>query len=93
MKKILVSLTILTVFIVGAIAYAGPGFGGKGHMSSYGYGNHMNGPNYGWHMMGRNMVYDQKFLDGTTDLRKGPQNKRFMYQEKLYDKTPILLNK
>ncbi len=57
-------------------------------MNNYGYGNHMSSPNYGWLMMRRHMGYDQKSLDGTTDLRKGSQNRRFMYQEKLHDKTP-----
>ena len=49
MKKLAVGLTVLTLLVVGAIAYAhSPEWNSGGH----GYGYHMTDPGYGGHMMG-----------------------------------------
>jgi hypothetical protein len=87
MKKVLVVLTVVTLLAFGAIAYAGPGFWGGGHMAVAGYGDHMGhgyGMGKGWyggHMERWTGGYDQKFLDETTDLRKELHNKNFEYME------------
>jgi hypothetical protein len=89
MKKIVLSLAVLTILAGGAIAYAhGPG--------GWGFGGPMMGPGYGGHMMGAMMgTYgtgtrgDQKFFDETASLRKQLHEKRFDYFEASRDpKTP-----
>ena len=63
----------------------GPGYGG--HMMGSG-GGYMTGSGYGGHMMGGGSSgygYDQKFLNETTDLRKGLHDKRFEYFEAARD--------
>jgi hypothetical protein len=86
MKKVLAGLTIVTLLVFGALAYAGPGFWGGGHMG-YGHGGYGMGPGYGMgqtyggHMYGQRGGYDQKFLDETVDLRKELHNKKFEYFE------------
>lgn len=90
MKKVLAGVTVLTLLAIGAIAYAGPGFWGGGHMMGpgyggygmgYGYGGHMMEPGYRGHMQERAGGYDQKFLDETAGLRKELHSKRFEYFE------------
>lgn len=92
MKKVLAGVTVLTLLAFGAIAYAGPGFWGGGHMmgSGYegygmgpGYGGHMMEQAYGGHMYGRAGSHNQKFLNETAELRKELHNKRFEYFEAL----------
>jgi len=81
MKKLAVAITVVSVFVLGAVAFAhGPGWGGYG----MGYGSMMMGPGYGGQMMGQG-GYDQKFLDETVDLRKELHEKRFEYMEALRD--------
>ena len=94
MKKLVIAAVIVSVFTIGAIAYAGvygpwgsghmmgPGYGG--HMMGPGYGGHMTSPGYGGHMRGWGAPTtgaDQKFLDETADLRKEIHEKRFEYFE------------
>lgn len=78
MKKLVVGLAIVSLLVIGAIAYAhGPGSWSGGHMMGQGYGGHM----MGWG--GSGYDYDQKFLDETTELRKELHNKKFEYFEAL----------
>jgi hypothetical protein len=82
MKKALASITVVTLLAFGAIAYAGPGYWGGGHMMGYGTGpGYGMGPGSGGHMYGWTGGYDQKFLDETADLRKELHEKKFEYFE------------
>jgi hypothetical protein len=86
MKKLVVALTVLTLLIVGAIAYAhSPEWYSGGH----GYGYHMTGTGYGGHMMEWTGEYDQTSPDETYDVRKEQSNERFRKNdERLYTKSP-----
>ena len=53
MKKILTVTAIISILVVGAVAFAhGPGGWGGGQMMGPGYGGQMMGPGYGGQMMG-----------------------------------------
>jgi hypothetical protein len=88
MKKVLITLTVVSILAFGAMAFA-HGYGGRdgGHMMGQGYGGHMTGSGYGGHMSGRTVPgygseqADQKFLDQTADQRKDLHEKRFEYFE------------
>lgn len=71
MKNLIVTLAVISLIGVGAIAY-GHGTGA--------WGGHMMGPGYGG---GHRYSQYQKFLDETVDLRKELHGKRFEYFEAL----------
>lgn len=80
MKALAVGLTVVVLLALWAISYAhSPGWFG-GQMGGN-YGGHMMGQGFGGHMMGWTNGYDQAFLDGTADLRRDINNKRFEYFE------------
>lgn len=83
MKKILISLTILTVVLIGVSVYAqGPFKTSDGFVPCAGY--HKMGYGYHGHMMrGADSGYDQKFMDETAGLRKELHLKKFEYSEAL----------
>ncbi len=91
MKKVLVTLMVVGVLALGAVAFAhGPDWFVGGHMMGPGYGGYMMGPammgwtgGYGPGTCFGTTVYDQKFLDETRDLRKKLHEKRFEYFEAL----------
>ncbi len=93
MKRLLVTLTVVAILAIGAVAFAyGPGWWGGGPMMGSGYETaYCYGPGYGMgpgYMMGWGTYtgpygYDQKFLDETRDLRKQLNEKRFEYFEAL----------
>jgi hypothetical protein len=85
MKRALITLTVVSILAFGAMAFA-HGYGGwsGGHMMGPGYGGHMMESGSRGHMMDRGtrgFETDQKFLNETTDLRKGLHEKRFQYFE------------
>ncbi len=95
MKKVLVTLTVLTVLALGAGAFAfGPGwFGGgpmmgygtmgPGMMGYYGGGTWCTGPGSCFTQGAYGPAYNSKFLEETKDLRKQLNDKRFEYFEAL----------
>ena len=96
MKKVLITLSILSILAVGALAFAhGTGGWGGGHMMGQGYGNHMMGNGQMMGQMGSGGQQDQKFLDETADLRKELHNKKFEYFEEVRsnDSKPEMISK
>jgi hypothetical protein len=86
MKKVVVSLAVVAVLALSALAFAhGPGWWGGGHMMGPGmYATGWNcggGPGACFGPYG----YDEKFLNETRDLRKQLHEKRFEYFEALRD--------
>ncbi len=89
MKKVLITLTVVSILALGSMAFAhGYGGWGGGHMRGPGYGEgHMMGPGYSGHMgswTGQGYgtePTDQKFLNETADLRKDLNDKKFEYFE------------
>jgi hypothetical protein len=83
MKKLVVTVTVVTLLAIGFAAYAhGPGgWGGSNMGPGYGYGPQMMGPGYSGHMRGSRGGFDRKFFDETADLRREMHNKRFEYSE------------
>jgi hypothetical protein len=84
MKKVLVSVTVVTLLAIGTFAYAhGTGWWGGGHMmgSGYGmgqgYGGHTMGPGYGGHMMGSGYGMGQGY-GGHMSGKKGGYDRKFL---------------
>jgi len=102
MKKILITISIVSVLAVGALAFAhgtgGWGGGhimGSGHMMEQGYGNHMMGNGHMMGQMSGGGSQDQKFLDETAELRRELLNKKFEYFEaaRRHDAKPDMMSK
>jgi|Deesub1362B_J571_1020462.scaffolds.fasta_scaffold00139_9 hypothetical protein len=84
MKKVVVSLAVVTVLGLSALAFAhGPGWWSGSHMM--GPGMHTTGWNCGGGACFGPYGYDKKFLDETRELRKQLHDKRFEYFEALRD--------
>ncbi len=84
MKKLLVTLTVLTVLAVGVGAFAfGPGWFGGGPMMGYSGGTWCTGPGSCFNGGAYGPAYDSKFLRDTRELRKELNEKRFEYFEAL----------
>lgn len=87
MKTILAILAVVSILVVGTLAFAhGTGGWGRGHMGM-GYSGHMD-QSYGGHMGrgygkggGPGAGADKEFLDKTVDLRKALHDKKFEYRE------------
>ncbi len=83
MKKAITVLTVVAVLGFGALAFAGWGGPGYGHMGSgpgYGHMGYGSGPMMGYY---GNNTEAQKFLEETADLRRTIHEKRFEYFEAL----------
>ena len=96
MKKALITISVVSILAVGALAFAhGTGGWGGGHMMGPGYGNHMMGNGHMMGQMGGGGPQDQKFLDDTADLRKELHNKKFEYFETVRsnDAKPEMISK
>jgi len=79
MKTILAIIAVVSLLVVGTMAFAhGTGGWGSGHMGQ-GYGGHM-GQGYG-KGGGPGAGADQEFLDKTVDMRKALHDKKFEYRE------------
>ncbi|MBL7031657.1 MAG: hypothetical protein ISR97_00555 [Nitrospira sp.] len=88
MKTILTTIAVLSILVIGTMAFAhgnggwGSGQMGQssgGHMMDRGYGGHM-GQGYG-KGGGPGAGVDQEFLNKTVDLRKAMHDKKFEYRE------------